>query len=275
MVFNRRGSLADEQQDKEFLADEAYDDAGALNMRDNIQAHYGSHPIAWYDWVWSHLHAREGMSWLDLGCGPGRLWWRQRGQLPEDSRVLLTDLSPGMVTAARSNLAGAGRAFHFALADSEKLPAASQSFSAVVALGLFDHLPALDACLAEAARVLQPAGFLFASAGGRRHLQELEALVQPFLPDVSFGGSADSFGLENGAGWLEPIFRHVALYPYEDELIFYEAEPVVAYIRSEARVGRGLQGSLLAALAGNVAAVLAEGGAIRVTRQKGLFAAQL
>jgi SAM-dependent methyltransferase len=147
--------------------------------------------------------------------------------------------------------------------------------AAVVALGLLDHLPALDACLAEVARVLEPGGFFYASAGGRWHLQELEALVQPFLPDVTYGGSAGSFGLENGAAWLESRFRHVALYHYDDELVFYEAEPVVSYIRSEARVGRRLQGSLLAALEKKVAGVLAETGAIRVTRQKGLFAAQL
>lgn len=267
--------MADEQQDKSFLAEEAYDDAAALNSRDNIQAHYGSHPVAWYDWIWSHLHAREGMRWLDLGCGPGHLWWRQRGRLPTDSSVLLTDYSPGMVAAARSNLAGAGEQFYFATADGEALPVAGASLTAVVALGVLDHLPALDACLAEVARVLQPGGFLYASAGGRRHLRELEALVQPFLPDVSYGGSADAFGLENGAGWLAPRFRHVAVYHYEDELVFYEAEPVVAYIRSEARVGRRLRGPLLAALESHIAGVLAAESAIRVTRQKGLFAAQL
>jgi SAM-dependent methyltransferase len=267
--------MADEQQEKGFLANEAYDDAAALNTRDNIQEHYGSHPESWYRWVWSHLHARPGMSWLDLGCGPGHLWWRDQGQLPEDSRVVLSDLSPGMVAAARDNLAGAGRDFAFAVADSESLPSARASFDAVVALGLLDHVPQLDRCLADVVRVLRPGGFFYASAGGRRHLQELEQLVQPFLPDVNYGGSAAAFGVENGAAYLECVFRHVVLYHYDDELIFHEAEPLVAYVRSEARVGRRLLGPLLATFERSVTDALASAGAIRVTRQKGLFAAQL
>jgi ubiquinone/menaquinone biosynthesis C-methylase UbiE len=267
--------MTDGLQDKDFLAGEAYDDAAALNTRDNIHEHYGTHPESWYQWVWSHLHARRGMRWLDLGCGPGHLWWRHRGQLPEESQVVLSDLSPGMVAAARDNLAAAGRHFAFTVADSESLPLARDSFDAGVALGLLDHLPQLGSCLGDVRRVLRPGAFFYASAGGRRHLQELEQLVQPFLPDVSYGGSATAFGVENGAAHLERVFRHVVLYHYEDELVFREAEPLVAYVRSEARVGRRLLGPLLAAFERSVTDALATAGTIRVTRQKGLFAAQL
>ncbi|MDT8307805.1 MAG: class I SAM-dependent methyltransferase [Anaerolineae bacterium] len=265
----------DEQQDKDFLAQVAYDDAAALNTRDHIQEHYGSHSQSWYRWVSAHLHARPGMRWLDMGCGPGHLWWRERAHLAAGSKVLLTDLSSGMVAAARHNLDGAGPAFSFTVADSEALPLAAQQFDAVMALGLLDHLPRRAESLAEVRRVLQPGGFFYASAGGRRHLQELERAVQPFLPDVTYGGSAAAFGIENGMAQLEPFFRHVALYLYEDELLFREVEPVVAYVCSEARVGRRLHGELLAAFEAHVATMLADEGVIRVTRQKGLFAAQL
>lgn len=265
----------DEQQDKDFLVEVAYDDAAALNTRDHIQEHYGSHRQSWYRWLSSHLHSRPGMRWLDLGCGPGHLWWRERGWLAAGSDVLLTDLSPGMVAAARHNLAGASHAFGFAVADSESLPFSPRQFDAVVALGLLDHLPRLLESLAEVQRVLQPDGFFYASAGGLRHLQELERLVQPFLPDVTYGGRAAAFGIENGMAQLEPFFRHVAVYIYEDELVFREAEPLVAYVFSEAGVRRRLQGDVFAAFKEHLTGMMAEEGVIRVTRQKGLFAAQL
>jgi ubiquinone/menaquinone biosynthesis C-methylase UbiE len=267
--------MDDRQQDKEFLAQEAYDDAAALNTREHIQDHYGSHQEPWHQWLWAHMHSRPGMRWLDLGCGPAHLWWKQVGLLPEGCRVLLSDLSPGMVRAARTNLPGAAPTFSFLVADTEALPLAGQRFDAVVALGLLDHLPQLDAVLRQVRRLLRPEGFFYASAGGRRHLHELEALVRPFLPEASYGGESAAFGLENGAALLERHFRHVALYPYEDELVFRELEPLIAYARSEAGAAQRLQGPRLAAFKEWLANRLSEEGVIRVTRQKGLFAAQL
>jgi ubiquinone/menaquinone biosynthesis C-methylase UbiE len=267
--------MDDRQQDKEFLAQEAYDDAAALNTREHIQEHYGSHQEPWHLWLWAHMHSRPGMSWLDLGCGPAHLWWKQAGVLPDDSQVVLTDLSPGMVQAARRNLPGASPTFSFLVADSEALPLVSGQFDAIVALGLLDHLPRLDAVLQQVSRLLHDDGFFYASAGGRRHLQELEALVRAVLPDASYGGESAAFGLENGAAQLERVFRHVALYPYEDELVFREVEPLVAYARSEAGAARRLRGERLAAFRQSLAETLSRDGAIRVTRQKGLFAAQL
>lgn len=267
--------MNDQQQDKEFLAQEAYDDAAALNTREHIQEHYGSHQEPWHRWLWEHMHSRPGMRWLDLGCGPAHLWWKQAGVLPEDSRVVLTDLSPGMVRAARTNLPGAGPTFAFLVGDSEALPLAGGQFDAIVALGLLDHLPQLDAVLQQVRRLLRPHGFFYASAGGRRHLMELEALVRPFLPEASYGGESAAFGLENGAERLERAFRHVALYPYEDELVFREVEPLIAYARSEAGAARQLRGERLAGFRQSLSAILKDSGAIRVTRQKGLFAAQL
>lgn len=267
--------MNDRQQDKTFLAEEAYEDAAALNTREHIQAHYGSHQEPWHDWLWAHMHSRPAMRWLDLGCGPAHLWWKQAGVLPEGSRVVLSDLSPGMVQAARRNLPGAGPTFAFLVTDGEALPLVAGQFDAIVALGLLDHLPQLDAVLQQVRRLLRADGFFYASAGGRRHLVELEALVRPFLPEASYGGESAAFGLENGTEQLERYFRHVVLYPYEDELVFREVEPMVAYARSEAGAARQLRGERLAAFRQSLASLLAEAGAIRVTRQKGLFAAQL
>lgn len=274
MLYDHRDTM-DEQQDKSFLVEEAYDDAAALNTRDHIQEHYGTHPLPWYDWVWSHLHLRPGMRWLDLGCGPAHLWWRRRGWLPPESYILLTDLSAGMVATAKHNLDGVSAALEFTVADSETLPAASHSVDAVIALGLLDHLPHLTVSLREIRRVLRPHGFLYASCGGRRHLQELEGLVQPFVPEPSYGGDPEAFGLENGTLRLAPFFRHVARYDYEDQLVFREVEPLFAYVCSEAATGTNLHGASAAAFRDHVERLLAEEGPIRITRHKGLFAAQL
>lgn len=102
---------------------------------------------------------------LDIGGGPGRytLWLAERGH-----RVVLADLSPGLLDIARAKVAQSpvGELVETIVeADARDLSRwADGSFDAVLALGPFYHLPDpadRDRAAGEIARVLRSGGIVF------------------------------------------------------------------------------------------------------------------
>ena len=98
---------------------------------------------------------------LDIGCGTGAMSHR----LTKWGRVVSADFSPLALQFSRrrglENLVGA---------DAMKLPFASGSFDALVAMDMLEHLPDDKAALAEFARVLKPGGRVFATVPAYPHL---------------------------------------------------------------------------------------------------------
>lgn len=98
---------------------------------------------------------------IDLGCGSGRsmLWNAASG-----AAFVGADVSPYFAHEARTSA-------DLTLADLRQLPFADGAFSAGYALDVLEHLSpsALDAMLAEAARVLAPGGRLFVYSHVRRN----------------------------------------------------------------------------------------------------------
>jgi ubiquinone/menaquinone biosynthesis C-methylase UbiE len=98
---------------------------------------------------------------IDLGCGSGRsiLWNAASG-----ASFTGVDVSPFFAHEARATA-------DLALADLRQLPFADGSFTKAYALDVLEHLSpdALDAMLAEAARVLAPGGALFVYSHVRKN----------------------------------------------------------------------------------------------------------
>ena len=105
-------------------------------------------------------------------------------------------------------------------------------------------------------------------------MRELDVLLRALGVGDALVGSALSaaFTLENGRAQLEAAFEEVALHRYPDALVVTEAEPLVAYARSLAPP-RLLPADALDSLRGEVAARIERDGALRVTKDSGLFVA--
>ncbi len=209
---------------------------------------------------------------LDLGSGPGSLWRAVREQLPEDWRIVLADRSLEMLRRSVSEadlpqVAGRARL------DAHDLPFADGSFDAALAIGLLDLIPKRARALAEIRRTLAAGGRLYASAGGERHLQELERLLRQIAPSASIGGLTERFGLENGREQLLPWFAQVEQHVFRDALVFEQAEPALDYILSEERLRARLPKHSRDALVRAVERELEAQGSLRVTVEKGLFVA--
>lgn len=99
-----------------------------------------------------HLLPSRARSILDVACGTGIVTARLK---QPGRRVVALDLSAGMLTKATGRLPGS-----VVRADAAALPVASGRLDAVVMIWLLHLVPEPEQLVAEAARVLGPAGRL-------------------------------------------------------------------------------------------------------------------
>jgi SAM-dependent methyltransferase len=95
---------------------------------------------------------------IDAGCGTGRALPALRQAVGPRGMVIGLDLTPEMLSQARSQ----GHAVHagLAVADARRLPLGDASVDVVFAAGLIMHLPDAGAGLRQFARVTRPGGLL-------------------------------------------------------------------------------------------------------------------
>lgn len=108
----------------------------------------------------------EGATVLDAGCGTGY----GAAEFSRAARVVGVDASAEAVDYARSNFSRAG--VQFLRAACEALPFAEGSFDLVVAFEVIEHLERWRDFLAEARRVLRPAGLLLVSTPNKAYYAE-------------------------------------------------------------------------------------------------------
>lgn len=254
--------------DQRYLRGEQYRDSGNLRARMSLHERFSTNSYGWQRWVFDHLALVPGSRVLELGCGPGRLWLENADRLPVGLRLTLSDYSLGMAQEAWQNLHAAAPAVPIMVAnvDIQAIPFADASFDVVVANHMLYHVPDRPRALAEVDRVLAPGGRFYAATNGEGHMRELDDLI------VAAGGERRpgvrlAFRLENGEAELAHAFRHVTLARYDDALVVTEAAPLIAYALSMAPADT-LDRERLAR---TVEHLLATEGAIRITKDTGIF----
>ena len=96
---------------------------------------------------------------LEIGAGTGffSLNLLQAGVLRD---AHLTDISGGMVEAAKDNATRLGFEIEATVADAENLPYPDKTFDLVLGHAVLHHMPDVEQCVREMLRVLQPGGRL-------------------------------------------------------------------------------------------------------------------
>lgn len=129
----------------------------------------------WAERVLHRLAPAPGARVLDLACGTGIVARLAAGRVGPRGRVVGLDISPAMLTVARSQPAPAGAPVHWHLGTAAALPYRAAAFDAAAcAFGLMFFADQARA-LAELRRVLAPGGRLAVSVWGKEAENPVEA----------------------------------------------------------------------------------------------------
>jgi len=263
--------------DQLYLRDEQYKDATNLDARIQLHERFSTNRYDWHRWVFDQFNLPSECRLLELGCGPGDLWLKNRSHFLEGWSVVLSDFSPGMLQVAKQNLAPSGQPFVFSVIDAQALPYAEASLDVIVANHMLYHVPDRQRALAEIQRVLKPGGRLYAATNGRQHMWQLTELRRMFSDQTGTAegetstSGAGRFDLENGSEQLVAWFADVTVRHYEDALVVTEVEPLLAYIISGIRYA--VASDKVSQLRMVLEQEMAANGAIHIDKDVGLFEA--
>ncbi len=243
-----------------------YATSDRLRTRISIHDKYSTNKTGFGNWIFSNYRINSGARVLELGCGTGDMW-KNRGELIKSlSKLILSDLSEGMLETARANV-GCHDNVEYKLIDIGSIPYADESFDAVIANMMLYHVPDIEKALSEVRRVLKPSGTFYCATYGERGIVEYLAAI------LSSYGVEDkvnkSFTLQNGRAILEKAFPKVERLDYPDSLAVTEPDDMVDYIYSLA--GMSSLSSVPKDEIRNILLRHMKDGALNVPKEYGMF----
>lgn len=248
---------------------EQYKNAKNLNDRISLHEKYSTNKQGWFNWLFNQIDFSKVNRLLELGCGNGKLWQKNRIDL-RNREIFLSDISEGMVEEVRNKL---GSDFNCIVADAEKIPFKDFYFDSIIANHVLFYLNDLNLGIKEISRVLRPNGILYCSTYGKNHMKEITEIVQNFDSRINLSNHSlyDIFGLENGEDILSKYFSNIQRMDYQDSLEITESKPLVDYIMSCHGNQNEILGPRLNEFKEYIEELLKNNGKIVVTKQAGLF----
>jgi ubiquinone/menaquinone biosynthesis C-methylase UbiE len=212
------------------------------------------------------------MKILEIGCGNASAWVSRIDRLPESASLVLSDISPGMIRQAKSNLRNVKKNLEFKVIDADSISFCDAVFDLVIANSMLYHVRDIAKTLKEIRRVLKPEGRLVCTTIGLGSMKELIAWIRKFRIDsfLSGGALARNFGIENGEKLLRRHFRNVRRILYRDHLEVPAIGPVIEYLSS---TGSLKNDGKMNALKTHLENILKKRGVIRISKQGGMFMA--
>lgn len=261
--------------DPDYLLNEQYKDASNLNARIRLHVEFSINKYGWFRWVFDQYELSARAQVLELGCGPGDLWFENVDRIPKDWHITLSDFSPGMLDQAQEKLTIHAHTYNFELIDAQSIPYEDNQFDIVIANHFLYHVPDRPKALSEIRRVLKPSGRFYATTIGVNHMKELPELVARFDPEngVFLKSEQFPFTMENGETQIRKYFSKVEERHYQDDLCVSDVDVLADYIFSGVRLG------LNASQRDDLSAFLrqemdANDGLIKIQKDSGMFIAQ-
>lgn len=211
-----------------------YQNASNISARINLHNLYSQNPQGWFPWIFEQCGLKNGMHILEIGCGDGTLWKDSLTIIPREIKILLSDISEGMLRDARRAVGPDDKRFSFQVFDCSRIPCADNSMDLIIANHVLFYCENIPQVCREVQRVLKPGGRFLCSAYSRHHMQEVSQLVAGFDDRIVLSADKlyNKFGRENGTDTLKPYFSEIEWRLYEDSLVIPEPEPLISYILS-------------------------------------------
>ncbi|MDD3340281.1 MAG: methyltransferase domain-containing protein [Lachnospiraceae bacterium] len=211
-----------------------YQNASNIAARINLHSLYSQNPQGWFPWIFQQCGITPGMRILEIGCGDGTLWTANHDQIPEDTQIILSDISEGMLRDARRSIGTGDTRFTFTSFDCHAFPYEDECFDLVIANHVLFYCEDIPKVCSEVRRVLKPGSSFICSTYGHRHMQEVNQLVTDFDDRIILSADRlyERFGKEDGADILAPFFGEITWQSYEDSLLVPDAEAMISYVLS-------------------------------------------
>lgn len=211
-----------------------YKDSSNLETRINIHQLYSVNKKDWHAWVFEHYDIPPNSRILEIGCGDGTFWLKNKDRIPDSWNITLSDLSSGMLDAAKGKLREID-SFDYLQLNIEGISLEDESVDVVIANHMLYHVPNRDTAFQEVRRVLKPDGLFYASTIGKNHMKEFGELAREFDSGMIFNSAtvhAEEFGIENGEVQLRPYFKEIKFMNFPGNLAITDERAVADYILS-------------------------------------------
>ncbi|MDQ0932579.1 SAM-dependent methyltransferase [Streptomyces turgidiscabies] len=166
---------------------------------------------------------------VDVGCGNGRYVQRLREDRP-GLALLGLDIAPGILATVPGQVA---------VADVTRLPLATGSVDAALAMHMLYHVPDIPLAVRELSRVVARDGVVIVSTNSEDDKAELDDLWQRAASDVLGTGREPArfsigarFSLEKAPAFLGEEFGRVRTIELPSTVTVRDPGPVVAYLAS-------------------------------------------
>lgn len=217
------------------------------NLEKRINIHeYSTSDVNWYDYLIDKCDIKEGMNILDIGCGNGMLWYRERNVLPDNINIYLVDNSKAMLDAAKKLHSGEKDfynnkkiKFHYFICDAPniiELPQInSKKFHRIMANHMLFHIEDSErkTLLSVANDMLTDDGKFIASTIGKNHMKEIFELAYEYDKNVKAPEwFSRGFNLENGKEQLDKFFADIKMFYHDNNLVVPDWKAIYDYLCS-------------------------------------------
>ncbi|WP_252225191.1 methyltransferase domain-containing protein [Clostridium sp. ZBS2] len=253
---------------------EQYNSDKNLNLRTTLHS-YNTNKIDWDKWCFQKMNLTEGSKILELGCGVGKLWIKNKELIDKNSEIILSDFSPNMLKCAKNNLENLDYKFKYKKINAEDIPYDDESFDVVIAEHMLYFVTDIEKALSEIKRVLKPNGIFYVTTNSCNSMIELNKLAEKFDPnlDINNNGLSSRFDLENGEKMLKKYFNNIESEILEGKIIVDKAEPVVSYKASTIQGNSILVGEKREEFTKYLEKYIQENKNIEITTKAGIFKA--
>ncbi len=253
---------------------EQYKSDKNLNIRSNLHS-YNINRIDFDKWCFNQINFSRDANVLELGCGTGKLWFKNKDYIESTLNITLSDFSKSMIKIAKNRLKDVNHEFGYKEINAENIPYNDETFDIIIAQHMIYFIPDIEKALVEIQRVLKPNGVFYVTANSCESMKELNKLAENFAPNLGLdsNGYSERFDLEHGRGMLEKYFSKVNVEILDGKIIVDEAEPVVSYKASTIQGSTILIGEIKKDFTNYLKGYIKEKGSISITTKTCMFKA--